>query len=314
MNVEEMADQIGAELFPKAATPEASSPVDDGAGAAAVAASSPEAPAEPSPVDVPKSWGEDMRPFWAQIPKEVQNFWATREAQQQEGVDKLKPDVEFSKKLREVFTPYQQTLKTLGIDEARAVQELLGADHLLRYSPAEKKREYLQHLAKTYGIDLAPSAQPETPAAPVDPTVKALQDKVTAFEQQFMSRQQQEQQERAAKVQQEVEAFAADPAHAHFTECADDIVRLVQSGLSLKDAYDKAVWANPTTRSKEQQRLLQEHEAKLKENARLDALPKQQAKAVNVKSKDSGRTPQEPVGSMDETISETLKAIKSRVA
>ena len=54
----------------------------------------------------------------------------------------------------------------------------------------------------------------------------------------------------------EINIFAADPAHPYFDDVANDITALLRGGgaKDLADAYDKAVWANPVTRAKEQAR------------------------------------------------------------
>jgi hypothetical protein len=113
-------------------------------------------------------------------------------------------------------------------------------------------------------------------------------------------------------VKKELDAFIADPAHSLFDDCADDIARFVSQGLSLQDAYDKAVWANPVTREKQVQSRLQTEAEKAKERARLDALPKKKAAGVNVRGRETQRTPTEPLGSMEETMRETLAKIKGR--
>lgn len=57
--------------------------------------------------------------------------------------------------------------------------------------------------------------------------------------------------EEMARIEKEVEAFAADPAHPFFDELSDDIAAILKTGASLAEAYEKAVWANPVTRAKE---------------------------------------------------------------
>jgi hypothetical protein len=61
-------------------------------------------------------------------------------------------------------------------------------------------------------------------------------------------------------VVKEIDAFAADPAHPYFDELANDITKLFEAGLAkdLPEAYEKAVYANPTTRQKEIDRLTAE--------------------------------------------------------
>lgn len=64
---------------------------------------------------------------------------------------------------------------------------------------------------------------------------------------------------------EEITAFAADPAHPYFDEVTGDIAVLISAGHSLADAYEKAVWANPTTRQKEIARLEQLKNAQVPE-------------------------------------------------
>ena len=79
-------------------------------------------------------------------------------------------------------------------------------------------------------------------------------------------------------------------------------------------AYDNAVWLNPVTRAKEITRAQTEAESKLKETARLDALPKKKAKGVNVSSSGDGSEPTEPTGTLEETVRSTMKKIRERSA
>ena len=89
---------------------------------------------------------------------------------------------------------------------------------------------------------------------------------------------------------------------------------LVKAGLPLQEAYEKAVWANPVTRAKELAKQQTADLAKARENARLAALPKKHAASVNVKSRDAGRTPTEPLGTMQDTMKQTLAEIKARAS
>jgi hypothetical protein len=116
------------------------------------------------------------------------------------------------------------------------------------------------------------------------------------------------------KATQEVETFATDSAHVYFEELQDDILGFLKIGDSLQGAYEKAVWANPVTRAKEIARTQTETEAKLKENARLQALPKKVARSVNIGGREIQRAPTEPLGKMEDTLKTTLASLRSRVA
>jgi hypothetical protein len=80
----------------------------------------------------------------------------------------------------------------------------------------------------------------------------------------------------------------------------------------LKDAYERAVYANPVTRQKEIARLQTEADTKLREKSKNEAEAARKAARTNVRSRDTRRTPTEPLGTMDETMKSTLSEIRSR--
>lgn len=304
------ADRIGDSLFPEHEVD--TDDVPDQPVAESVAAQ-PEPVLTPTTRQVPKSWPKEMHDYWGKTDPKVQEYWETREQQMLTGLDQYKTDAQLAKQFRDSLTPYQQTLKQLNLDPVTAAKHLFQADHTLRYSPPDQRLAYFKELAKTYGVDLG-TVQAAAEAAPVDPTVKALQEQMHQIQSGLTARQQQDYETLQANTSKEVETFASDPLHPHFNDVADDIVLLLKTGLPLQEAYDKAVWANPLTREKElQARLLTETE-KQKENARLTALPKAKAVRNNVQSVESKRTPTEPLGTMKDTMLETLKEIRARAS
>jgi hypothetical protein len=80
----------------------------------------------------------------------------------------------------------------------------------------------------------------------------------------------------------------------------------------LPDAYERAIHANPVTRAKEQDRLRQETEAKLKEKAKAEVAKARSATAANVRGRDTMMTPTEPLGKIEDTMREKLREIKAR--
>jgi hypothetical protein len=316
-DMESAVEQIGGQLFPAQDTPEPEESPTGPVGGATVTpvaetTTEPAAPETPQTYEVPKSWKQEMHSYWPTLDPAVQKYYIEREKQMLDGLEQYKTEAQFAKQLREGLTPYQQTLKQLGVDELTAVKSLFNADHILRYAKPEEKRAYFEQLAKNYGIELAQAAAASS-TAPVDPVVQQMQQKLQTLEQSLTARQQAEYQAAQERTAKEVEAFASDTkAHPFFDEVADDILPFIQQGLSLQDAYDKAVWANPVVREKQLQARIQTETEKMKENARLEALPKQKAARANVRSLDSKRTPTEPLGSMEETAKAALASLKSR--
>jgi hypothetical protein len=303
-----MSDRIGEAVFGPSSAEPASEPA---------ASPTPDAtPAELAALEVPKSWPQEMHEHWGTTPRKVQEYWQTREKQMLDGLEQYKIRAQLAQEFEKTVNPFQNTLKQLGLSPMQAAQSLFNADHRLRYSSPEEKIELAKTFLKNYGIDLgAVTGQPSTPAQQVDPVVKQLQERQQVLESALVAQQQASLNEARAKATKEVEVFASDAkAHPYFDYVADDIAAFVQQGKSLQDAYDMAVWANPVTRAKELARVQTEAEAKLKENARLEALPKKRAAGVNVRGSDAARTPTEPVGTLEETIRDGLRSIRARVS
>ena len=313
IDIEAASDRIGASVFGPDITKEqepetiAETPAIEQA---------PTTPAEEAPaaLEPPKSWEKDMHPYWSKLDRKVQDYYIKREKQMLDGLDQYKQDAQYAKPLREVLTPYQQILQQSGMAPHQAVDRLMRAQMRLTTGTIEERRAAYQELGR--GLQLIEeAAAAEGAGQTVDPKIQALERKFSLIEQQLTERQRIEMQAAQSKATQEVEAFASDEkAHPYFNEVADDIAAFVKHGKSLQDAYDAAVWANPVTRQKEIARVQTEHEAKLKETARLEALPKKRAAGVNIKSNGDGIASTGPVGSLEDTIREVHRDIKSRAS
>jgi hypothetical protein len=284
----------------------------DAAGTPPVAESP--TPAAPTPLGLrpaPKSWAAEQHPTWNALPPSAQDYIEKREKDFLNGLEQYKSAATFGKSLHEVVAPFQAILDQQGIDAPRAVATLLTAHQRLTQGDQTSRQAAYDELGRSLG--LAQNHVTAASAPTVDPTVKALQDRLNTIESSWSAREQAALQEAKARTAKDVEVFASDPAHAYFDEVAPDIVTLIKTGLPLQEAYEKAIWANPVTRAKEIARVQTEHEATLRENARLEALPKRKATSVNVRSRETSRAPTEPLGSMDDTLKSTLAEMKARV-
>ena len=311
MDIDAAADRIGASVFgpmsEPAETPGLSEQAAPEPEAAAPQATAPATEA-PKTYDPPKSWKKEMHEYWTKLDPTVQGYFIEREEQLLNGFKQFSP-------LRDALQPHLDYLNKQNIQAPYAIDSLLKAHRMLTEGPIEQRRAYYQQLGKNLKImDEAMQAQGQQPA-PVDPAVQQLQQKLSMLEDTIQQRTQREIETVKTEVQKEVDLFAADAkAHPYFDEVATDIAAFVSQGKSLQDAYDMAVWANPVTRAKEQARLLTEHEAKLKENARLTALPKKKAAGVNVRSSGEGTAPTEPVGSLEDTIRSVHRELRGRAS
>lgn len=308
-DMDSASDAIGANLFPEQDT-HTEEPGDISEPEPMVADATTPAPVPVEPVAAPKSWPKEMHEHWGTVPKPVQDYWQTREKQMLDGLEQYKQSAQYGKALSDVLAPYQPILQSKGLDAPRAVADLMQAYVAMTQGTPEQRATAYAQIGKNLGITLP---APGTEAPQADPQLRALQEQFQQMQSVLTSQQQATYQAAQSKALQEVEAFAADATHPHFEVLQDDILGFLKLGDTLQSAYEKAVWANPVTRTKELAKTQIEVETKLKENARLQALPKKQAKSVNIGGRDTQKAPTEPLGSMEDTIKSTLANIRSRV-
>lgn len=208
------------------------------------------------PVAPPRQWSDGAKVKWQRLPREVQEELAKIDAQGQYGA------------LHDVIEPRRAQFAIKGQTPQQAIDTLLTVWDALEKDPLGT----LQWLGQQYRIDPAKlfpaptTAQPgpaQEPAEPeyVDPAVKSLRDafearfraqdeRYQALQSQWLTSQQQAEAQRRTSISAEVQAFRSDPAHPHYDIVEPDMARLIQAGAAtdINDAYDKAVWMNPTLR------------------------------------------------------------------
>jgi len=244
----------------------------------------------------PQSWSADE---WSQIPANVRQRIAEREAEISRLSTERANEAKDTSPLREVLAPYQAKHAAMGITAHEAVRRLLAAQDALETDPDRAFPE----LARAFGYDLNrlfQHAQPQHTQEFRDPRVDQLLSQM--------------QQREHATIQQQIDAFAADPAHSHFSDVRQTMGILMQGNpsLTLKDAYDQAVWANPSVRAK----VLAAERAREQEAARKAATSKvEQAKRAGSSVRDSapgsGSLPTKPAATLQEEIARAIEQLSA---
>lgn len=254
----------------------------------------------------PNSWRKEVAAQWNALPPEVRAEVERREADFHKGIEQYKEAAAFGQAARQIIAPYEATIRSLGMTPDRAVGELLAADHRLRYGQPAEKLAYFSQLAQHYGIDLNQVTQQE-PAAPLDPQVATLQQQVQALGAYLQQQQMMGQQQERASLDSEIQRFAADPAHGHFETVRNDMAALIQAGLAstLEEAYERAVYANPATRTA----MLEQQAKAQREEAAKKAQAAKAAASVNVRSRASVPVETPAGASMEDTIRQTLRRL-----
>lgn len=254
----------------------------------------------------PQSWAKEKHEVWKTMPPEAKEYFRQREKQMLDGLEQYKQFAGYGRNLSEAFKPYQNILKEQGVDEVKAVQYLLNAHTKLSDQDMGKRTQYFKELANLYNIDLGQQLAANAGTSAQMPDVSPLLNKINGIESQLAQWKQREYQAVQSQVASEVETFASDPKNVYFDELSDDIVKFINMGFKLSDAYEKAVWANPLTRQKELARVQTEQSQQLAEKRKQEAEKARKATSGNVRSRDTGKAPTEPLGSMEDTMREIL--------
>lgn len=279
--------------------------------AAEVSEETPAAPAAEGAKPAPRTWRPEAAAAWASLPPTVQEEVLKREEEIFRGIEQYKTHANYGREIQQAMAPYEPILQRFNATPAQAVSQLMGLQQVLLSGTAAEKRQLVEGVIRTYGIDMG---QPGEEAPYTDPQVADLRAKLAAIESNQQRAEAEKQASIRATLKAELDAFATDPAHPYFDEVADDIGALLRGGgaKGLKDAYEKAVWANPVTRAKEQSRALAEAQAKDKKEAEERAAQARKATSANVRSNAKTVSSTAPLGSIDDTLAATLRDLKSR--
>lgn len=322
LKIDETVDSFIDEVAPGTAAPDTTPPADKAPAApgapAVTSLAKPTGGAAIDPataaIDYPKSWKQDLSSHWSKVPRELQDYVTnTREKDYLNGLEQYKTGHTAFTELNEVITPYMPRLTALGMRPAEAIRSLLNADYALSNGSAEQRYQMLAQICQTYGLDptqIKPGAETPFRTEGEAALARRLEEQDRTLK-SFLGAQFAQQR---AVIDKDVAAFATDPTHPHFNEVGDHIARLLSADktLSLKDAYDQAVWANPTTRAKEMARLSKET-AETERKAREDAAKAAaKARVANLRGKPSERGTSAAKGGWEEELASTAAKIANR--
>lgn len=268
--------------------------VADTIGAAWDALNAPPEESAPEAVETDAPAGEEQ-------PRGADGRFQAREPEVQEAAE-TSPEAAEQPAYPEYVAPYAQEFERRGIPVNVGVANLLNTWQRLEAQPEQT----LQWLARQYGYDVVRpgQAQPQAQQQPAqsdndewtDPAILALRQEVAALRERDANRERMQQQAQAAAyeqaaqaVSQEIEAFAKSKAQTDgidFNSLRPTMAALISSGQAndLADAYEKAIWTNPTTRAARIEAERKQADAKRAEEDAKNAAAARRAGQINVRS------------------------------
>lgn len=291
--------------------PDSAAPSGEVTDPAAPTADPEPAPADPAAPTAPRTWRAEAAAEFANLPEVVRAEILKREEDIFQGIEQYKADAAFGNSIKAVLDPYMPVLQQYGIRPDAQVADMMQAHYTLAFGSPEQKLALIQQVAQDYKVDL--SAIGAAPAY-TDPQVESLQKELASLKSQLMGMSQAQTEAKKGETIAHVQKFASDPKNVYFDELANDIAHLLRTGAekTVEAAYEKAMWMNPVVRAKELQRQQTEKaEAQRKADAEKTAAAKKAASA-NVSSRAKSGSATAPLGSMDDTLAETLATIKAK--
>lgn len=274
--------------------------------------------AQPDPVSAPTVPPELQRlglkkeeaEAFAAAPEVLKQAFLRRSDEMHKGIEQFRNKAMIGDAMERAIAPFMQDIQAVGATPDVAIRSLLASERALRHGTPEQKVQMLTKIARDYGIDMGQAQEYQANQPMADPQVSQLQSELQQMkswiQQQNQSREWQERQ----TLNSEIAQFAQDPANTHFEAVRNDMAGLLQAGIasSLKDAYEKAIYANPTIRAQ----VLAEQQAKAEKARQAEAAQKAQAAkraaAVNMPRK-GVLSAARPVGSMEDTIRQTAERL-----
>lgn len=262
----------------------------------------------------PKTWSKEAIAEWATISPRAQQEILKREEDMLRGLAGYKDRAELGDRYDGVVGPFKPLLQAENIDPVQLFQSFASNHYLLSRGTEAQKLELAANLISGYGIDFGKLADFIGDRMAMDPEILRLRQENQELRNGQTARQQQETTAIQSRLNTEIEAFAADPKNIYFPDLVDDIVKIFEAGqaTTLQEAYEKAIYLNPTTRQKEIERLTAEksNSASAEEAARKAKIAA--ATATDLSLDPKARNGTVALGSIDDTLNETMARIASR--
>ena len=276
------------------------------------------------PIIPPVSWNAQDKELFKELPRNVQEIIKRRENERDSFVTKTREEYTQAgnelQRYKQALSPAQQRIKLQGLNEEQYISQLIAADELLQTTPAQG----IKWLMQQYGLDPSQlNGQGTAPQADSPVNARIAQLEAMIAQQQQMQQQSQQLQAQHAQVQAEKDfhdfALEADGngnlVHPYVADIGQDMIPFAASirqqnpTLSnkeiLKEAYERAVWANPDTR----EALIQSRQNGLQKKQR-DEAAKKAARAKRVGSSINGAPSRNaaPVENQSKTLRASIEA------
>ena len=267
---------------------------------------------EAEPVEAPPvSLSGAIKEKWKDLPADVRAEWKKREDDMHRTMTAHDGELRVGRAIKEIAAPYEAVIRSEGGTVEGAFKDLLNTAYVLRTGSPQQKANLILQTAQQFGVDLVPYLQGQQGNNPI----VALQEQIHALKQQAdpekIRTQLQEDFERD-RIKTEIEAFAANPQNVHFQTVRTAMGSLMSTGRAknLQEAYEMAIWADPSIRTD----LLKAQQAQEAEKKKAEMAAKKKA-AGSVTGSPGLASPstKAPNKSLEDEIRDNLRAQRGEI-
>lgn len=201
----------------------------------------------------PEHWSSDEREGFDSLPPEAQEILLARDKSFQTGYQEKAQAIAA---VTEALEPWKDNLAQRGVTADQAIRTLFAAQHSLDTNPIQG----ILQIAQSYGVvdQLRTQFAPTTDEDDfTDPEIKALRQTVSDLQNQMEQTTTGIQQQNNSQLQQQIDSFqnAKDESgvlkHPYFEQLKPQMAHIVNTGKTLEQAYEEAVWTVPEYRQQQ---------------------------------------------------------------
>jgi hypothetical protein len=233
-------------------------------------------------IDAPISWTAEQKAKWASLPPDTQAYIAQRDKESHEAISRAGQQIKAFEPIGKVIEQFSHVFQKNGLQPHDGIARMMAVNEMLENDAPTAIRE----IAKAYGVNLQGEAAPD--ATPESQRIADLEARLAKTESHLTAQQRQQLDAENKALAREIADFANDPKNPrpHFESVRKVMAGLMQSGAAetMQEAYERAIYADPTIRQSLQVDAQKAAEDKRKADEAKRVSEAKKAAGVNVKS------------------------------
>lgn len=229
-------------------------------------------------IDAPVSWSAEQKAKWATLPPDTREYIAQRDKESHEAISRAGQQIKAFEPIGKVIEQFGHVFQKNGLQPHEGIARMMAVNEMLETDAPSAIRE----IAKAYGVNL--SGETEQNADPANREVAELKAELARVKSHLTAQDRQREAAANETLAREIADFAKDKPH--FESVRKVMAGLINSGAAetMQDAYDKAIYADPTIRQSLQADAQKAAEDKRKAEEAERVAKAKKAAGVNVKS------------------------------